>query len=58
MFQKKIDELFSGMPNVFSIADDTLLVGYDEQGREHDEMLEKVEWLCRQSSLNPKALVR
>ena len=25
MFQKKIDELFTGMPNVFSIADDTTL---------------------------------
>ena len=30
MFQKKIDELFSGMSNVFGIADDILIIGFDE----------------------------
>ena len=50
MFQKKIDELFSTMPNVFSIAGDLLIAGSDEQGRDHNEMLEKVRWICRQSN--------
>ena len=30
MFQRKIDELFQGLPNVFGIADDILIVGFDE----------------------------
>ena len=42
MFQKKIDELFSFMLNVFGIADDILIADFDEQGREHNEVLEKV----------------
>ena len=42
MFQKKIDELFSGMPNVFSIADDILIAGLNGQGKDHDKTLEKV----------------
>ena len=41
MFQK-IDQLFSGMPNVFGIADDMLIICFDEQGKDHDETLEKV----------------
>ena len=35
MFQK-IDELFSGMPNVFGIADDMLIASFDEVGKNHD----------------------
>ena len=30
MYQKKTDELFSGMPNVFDIADDILIAGFDK----------------------------
>ena len=45
MFQKKIDELFSGISNVFAIADDILIVGFDKQGKDHDKMLEKVLWV-------------
>ena len=29
MLQKKIDELFSGMSNLFGIADDILIAGFD-----------------------------
>ena len=36
MFQKKIDELFNGMPNVFGIADDILIAGFDELGKDHN----------------------
>ena len=34
MFQKKKDELFSVMPNIFGITDDSLIAGFDEQGRD------------------------
>ena len=51
MFQKKIYELFSGMPDVFGIADDILIAGFDKCGKDHDEML-KVLWVCRQANLN------
>ena len=41
---QKIDELFSGMPNVFGIADDILIAGFDKQ--DHDETLGKVLQVC------------
>ena len=53
MFQKKIDELFSVMPNVFGIADAIVIVDFDEWGKDHYEMLEKVLWICRQAKLRP-----
>ena len=40
MFQKKIDEIFSSIPNVFSITD-ILIAGLDEQGKCNDETLER-----------------
>ena len=46
MFQK-IDKLFSNMPNVFGIADDILISGFDGQGKDHDETLDKVFRVCR-----------
>ena len=30
------------MPNIFGIPDDILIVGFNEHGRGHKEMLEKV----------------
>ena len=39
MFQKKIDEILIDLPNVFVSADDILIVGYDTNGRDHDETL-------------------
>ena len=39
MLQKKIDELFKGVPNVFDIADDILIAGYDEGDKDHDEVI-------------------
>ena len=47
MFQKKIDELFSGMSNILGIADVTLIVGFDKWGKKHDEMFEKVPLVSR-----------
>ena len=37
MFQCKIDEIFNDMPNVIGIADDILVIGYDNDGKDHDE---------------------
>ena len=42
IFQKKIDELFSSMKNVFVLVDDILILGFDEWSKHYDEMLEKV----------------
>ena len=41
-FQKKVDELFSCMSNAFGIAYDILIAGFDEWGKDHNEMLEMV----------------
>ena len=42
MFQKKMDELLSGMLKVCGIADDILIAGFDVKGKAHDITLEKV----------------
>ena len=42
VFQKKIDETVTGIPNVFGIVDDILMAGFDGYGKDHDEMLEMV----------------
>ena len=42
MFQRKIDEIFKDLPNVFGIADDILTVGYDVDGKDHDDTLWRV----------------
>ena len=51
MFQKKIDELFHDIPNIFGIAADILIAGYDTDGRDHDERLGKVLCTCKQVNL-------
>ena len=51
MFQKKIDELFDSMPNVFSIADDILIAGFDELDRDHDVTLDKMFRIYMQANL-------
>ena len=39
MFQRKIDNIFRNGPNLFDIADDILIVGYDDSGADHNRML-------------------
>ena len=39
MFKKKIDKIFSGMQNVFGIADDSLTAGFDEQSKDHNKIV-------------------
>ena len=47
MFQRKMNKLFHGLSNVFDIADDILITGFDDLGRDHNEMLE----MSRKSNL-------
>ena len=51
MFQHKIDEIFSDMPNLFAIADNNLIIGYDENGAHHDAAVHKVLWWCKEVNL-------
>ena len=48
MFQRKIDEIFKELKNVFSTADDFLVLGYDNDGADHNE---KVLEICRKENL-------
>ena len=38
MFQKT-DKIVKDLPNVFGIADDILVVGYDVDSKDHDDTL-------------------
>ena len=51
MFQCKIDEISNDMPNVFGIADDILVIGYDKDGADHDEAVYKVLKQCQDVNL-------
>ena len=51
MFQWKINEIFKNLPTVFGIADDLLVVGYDSNSKDHDEMLWQLLQICRHMSL-------
>ena len=42
MFKCKINEIFSDMPNVFGIMDNILVIGYDDNGTDHDAVVHKV----------------
>ena len=51
MFQCKIDEIFNDIPNVFGIADDILVIGYDKDGTGHDKTVYKVLRQCQDVNL-------
>ena len=51
MLQKKKDEIFQSIPNVFGIAYDIIISGFDEQSKDHDETQEKVPWVCRHANV-------
>ena len=51
MFQHKIDKIFNDMPNVFGIADDISVIGYDKDGADHDEAVYKVLKQCQDVNL-------
>ena len=51
IFQCKIDEIFNDMPDVFGIADDILVMGYDKDGTDHDEAVYNVLRQCQDVNL-------
>ena len=51
MFQHKIDKIFNNMLNVFGIADDILVIGYDKNGADHDEAVYSVLGQCQDVNL-------
>ena len=51
MFQHKIDEIFSDMPNIFGTADDILVIGYDKNGADYDAAVHNVLWQCGKVNL-------
>ena len=52
MFQHKMDKIFSDMPSVFGITDDILVIGYNEDGADHDTAVHKVLQWCEEVNLN------
>ena len=52
MFQCKIDKISSDMANIFGIADDILVIGYNKNGADHDAVVDKVVWRCKEVNLN------
>ena len=46
MFKHKIDKIFSDMPNMFGIANDILVIGYNENGADHDAAVHMVLQQC------------
>ena len=51
MFQCKIDEIFSDMSNIYGITDDILVIGYDEDGADHDAVVNNVLRQCKEVNL-------
>ena len=51
MFQCKIDKFFNDMPNVFGIADNILVIGYDRDGTDHDGQATKSLKWCQDVNL-------
>ena len=51
MFQRKIDEIFKDLPNIFGIADDILVAGYESDSIDHDKTVWRVLQRCRQVNL-------
>ena len=51
MFLGQIYKIFKYLPNVFGITDDSLVVGYDRDGKDHYGTLQRVLKVCYQVNL-------
>ena len=51
MFQQKIDKIFNDMPNVFVIADNIFMKGYNKDGADHEKAVYKVLKQCQDVNL-------
>ena len=55
LIQQQIDEIiFKDMQNIFGIADDILIVGYDENGCDHDTTWRQVMQICKKEKFKRK----
>ena len=54
MFKRKIDKIFKDLQNVFCIADDILVIGYDSHGKDHNDTHWKVLQIFQQVNLKLK----
>ena len=46
IFQRKINKIFNDIQNIFGIADDILVIGYDKDGADHDKAVYNVLSQC------------
>ena len=51
MFQRKIDETFKELPNMFGITGDIVVLAYDDGGRDHNNTVQKVLLICTNVNL-------
>ena len=51
MFQNKMDKIFNDIPNVFCIADDILVIEYDEDRKDHDKTVYNVLRQCKEINI-------
>ena len=58
MLQRKVDETFGNIPGVTGIVDNIVVVGYQEDGKDHDANLKAVLERARETGikLNPDKL--
>ena len=54
MFQCKINKIFNDMSNVFGIADDILVIGYDKDGADYNEAIYSMLRQCQEVNLKIK----
>ena len=51
MLHQKSDDILKGLPKVFDIADDIVIVGYDAESRDHDKTMRCIMQVCQQEQL-------
>ena len=51
MFQRKVDEIFKDIPNVFGVKDNILFSGYEADVKDQDETVWRVLQRCQQVNL-------
>ena len=51
MLQRKIAEILKEIPNVYGIANDILVLGYDDNDRDHENTLSRLLQIYRKVNL-------
>ena len=50
MFQRKINEIFKGLSNIFDIDNDIAIVGFDADNRNHNRSKKEVMQICHKEN--------